>query len=740
MSILKRLRIEAEKTQEELASMVGVSTSVYQRIEQDPEYASPRVLMKLCRILGTDMDRVLEPEVECRRPEIHNPYQALFARLGLLDSYLADYETGNEATANLVAMTRLSMSLARQKPNLGVMGRSDAGKSHFINTLLGSTALPAQLQPTTSAVTILRHIADKPQWQNEDVLIFKELVAIAKLNDEAFCTDPKRFYASGGIELLSSEIVHDHFDSSATEAYSCVVYVESDILNACNIVDSPGFANTDAEREEQSDTAKALSMLQMLDVLVYMSPITGCMDHTDMVSLRSVFKTLNMPEAANDKLPPLGNLFIVTSQAAPHISEKDLQGMIEKAARRVFSHFETPDGSGALEERGSKSGKGITETTLKARWYSFWSSTPERSDPLIGDLCHYLQSGIADTVKSSADGLVDRLKEEGSESLQSYLGAAENQIIKYEQLLEDSRLALEPVAIAKRFEEIEETRTELLAVVAEARNNALKESQENMQRILEQPKLEALIKDKYKDKKEAQEYAASLVTDRIQTAVEQAFKLHGTKVEASISERLEQCSAVMNKVELDKDSVSIPFDAKGYFTGGMIGAGMAAGLGIYASTMGALGGYAVVAQAVGILSSMGVGFAWSGGTAGIISGVATIGGPVVVTAALAAGVVLLGKRLFGDSWQRRLSKQLLKVFEEQQVTEKLLGSVDTAFDNLDSSVRDGCQGLKDGYHAYIAELQKLVENPVQSRADLAASVDQYRRDLAFFLGAPWAQA
>jgi hypothetical protein len=261
-----------------------------------------------------------------------------------------------------------------------------------------------------------------------------------------------------------------------------------------------------------------------------------------------------------------------------------------------------------------------------------------------------------------------------------------------------------------------------------------------MQSILEQPKLEALIKDKYKDKKEAQEYAASLVTDRIQTAVEQAFKLHGTKVEASISERLEQCSAVMNKVELDKDSVSIPFDAKGYFTGGMIGAGMAAGLGIYASTMGALGGYAVVAQAVGILSSMGVGFAWSGGTAGIISGVATIGGPVVVTAALAAGVVLLGKRLFGDSWQRRLSKQLLKVFEEQQVTEKLLGSVDTAFDNLDSSVRDGCQGLKDGYHAYIAELQKLVENPVQSRADLAASVDQYRRDLAFFLGAPWAQA
>lgn len=740
MSVLKQLRIAADKTQEELASMVGVSTSVYQRIEQDPEYASPRVLMNLCRILGTDMDRVLEPEVECKRPEIHNPYQTLFARLGLLDSYLADYETGNEATANLVAMTRLSMSLARQKPNLGVMGRSDAGKSHFINTLLGSTALPAQLQPTTSAVTILRHIADKPQWQNEDVLIFKELVAITKLNDEAFCTDPKRFYASGGIELLSSEIVHDHFDRSATEAYSCVAYVESDILNACNIVDSPGFANTDAEREEQSDTAKALSMLQMLDVLVYMSPVTGCMDHTDMVSLRSVFKTLNIPEAANDKLPPLGNLFIVTSQAARHISEKDLQSMIEKAARRVFSHFETPDGSGALEERGSKSGKGITETMLKARWYSFWSSTPERSDPLIGDLCHYLQSGIADTVKSSADGLVDRLKEEGSESLQSYLGAAECQIIKYEQLLEGSRLALEPVAIAKRFEEIEETRTELLAVVAEARNKALKESQEDMQSILEQPKLEALIKDKYKDKKEAQAYAASLVTDRIQTAVEQAFKLHGTKVEASISERLEQCSAVMNKVELDKDSVSIPFDAKGYFTGGMIGAGMAAGLGIYASTMGALGGYAVVAQTVGILSSMGVGFAWSGGTAGIISGVATIGGPVVVTAVLAASVVLLGKRLFGDSWQRRLSKQLLKVFEEQQVTEKLLGGVGTTFDNLDSSVRDGCQGLKDGYHAYIAELQKLVENPVQSRADLAASVDQYRRDLAFFLKAPWSQA
>ena len=249
-----------------------------------------------------------------------------------------------------------------------------------------------------------------------------------------------------------------------------------------------------------------------------------------------------------------------------------------------------------------------------------------------------------------------------------------------------------------------------------------------------------LIQTKYKDKKEAQEFASALVVERIQSKIEKVFAAQVGSVEEAISGRLEKCSVSMNRVEASKPQIQIPFDAKGAFTGTAIGATVAAGLGAYASTMGVLGGYAVAAQGVGILSSLGLGFAWSGGTAGIMSGIAAVGGPIVVTVAIAAGVALMAKRLFGESWQRRLSKQLIKVFQEERVAATILENVDSEFASLESIVLKGCLNLKEAYHSYIADLQNMTENPIQSRADLAARVDQLREDLAFFVGAPWAQA
>lgn len=672
--------------------------------------------------------------------KVGDPYKGLFGQILFLKSYLDDISATEESKGKSQVESALaSISMVSRKPNLGVMGRSDAGKSHFINTLLGGTPLPAKLQPTTSVVTIVRHIDDRPSGLKDRVVIFKEMAYLEKLDSLEYCTDEAHVYKSGDYDLLSSEIVHNHFEEHETKAYSCVVYLDSDVLRACNIIDAPGFANTDYQQGESSDTEKAISMLSMVDVLVYMSSVTGCMDSTDISSLRTVFKTLPAPEMKDKELPALSNLFFVTSHAAAHVATNDLEELRKTAAARIHKHFFIKTGEGVLEERSAEYGKDISPETLEKRWYFFWSSTKERRDPLLSGISEYLRTKMPSIIEGNIKEVINDVKISSTENISNFITEAENKLIQYEELLNSYRTNLKPPEMAKKLAEIEAIRSELLPMIKQSNDATNKLVSASIGKNLDIEYIEKIINEKYKDKNEAKDYAYVHIIERIQLGIEKIFTAQTKSIENEISNNLEACTISLSKVETEI-KVDIPFDAKGAFTGLGAGAGLAMALGAYASSFGSLGGYIVAAKGVSILSSLGIGFGATAGTSGVMSGIAIIGGPVVLTAILATGLALGIKRLFGDSWQKRLAKQIVSTIEENNVGGVIAKNVNNEFDKLHSNVDKGCNNLKEGYLAHIKRMKDELENPAQSKDELLSHIDELRDYLSFFAAAPWALA
>ncbi len=497
--------------------------------------------------LNTDISEILldENEEEEYKIEVGSPYEKVFNKVSILKSYLKEaMDIFTPVSKKQTESVLSAINMVAHKPNLGVMGRSDSGKSHFINALLNNDCLPAKLQPTTSAVTIIRHIEDRPAGIKDNVLIFKEMAVLDNLDSLEYCSDKEKLYKSGDYNILSSEIVHDHVNGRVSEAYSCVVYLDAEILNACNIIDAPGFANTDSDRGDQSDTAKAITMLSMLDVLVYMSPVTGCMDNTDLLSLRTVFKTLPEP-AQNDKsLPALSNLFFVTSHAAPHISDHDLGDLRKTAANRIHTNFYIEEGEGVLEDRGIRYGKKITPETLEDRWYFFWSSTKERREPLFSDISELLNSKMPVIIEKNINSVTLDAKEHAEEHIKNTIVEAENKLIQYEELLQTYQSQLEPEEKEYKLSEIEGLRHDITVMAKQTTETVITSVKKSITKNINVGQVEKIIKARFKNKNEAEKYAYSHIIERVQSNVESVFLKETVSLEQKISDNLEKTNGV----------------------------------------------------------------------------------------------------------------------------------------------------------------------------------------------------
>jgi hypothetical protein len=84
--------------------------------------------------------------------------------------------------------------------NLLITGRFDPGKTRIANALLGRDNLPSQYTPTTSVVTFVPHVSDRPHWQKEDVWIMKKGFDPGRWNDCGHCQEFRLI--AGGYESL----------------------------------------------------------------------------------------------------------------------------------------------------------------------------------------------------------------------------------------------------------------------------------------------------------------------------------------------------------------------------------------------------------------------------------------------------------------------------------------------------------------------------------------------------------
>lgn len=163
------------------------------------------------------------------------------------------------------------IALLKNKKTIGIGGQFSAGKSKFINSIIGTEILPEDQAPTTSIATyILKGKMLKTEAltsQNEKVPL--DLEAVKALSHA--------FYEK--YQLGFSQFIHNLVISAPEFPYDSIA-----------ILDTPGYSKDDANKKQSiSDSEKALAQLKSVDYLIWLIDIeNGVMKQADIQFIESL--------------------------------------------------------------------------------------------------------------------------------------------------------------------------------------------------------------------------------------------------------------------------------------------------------------------------------------------------------------------------------------------------------------------------------------------------------------------
>ncbi|BAY23910.1 XRE family transcriptional regulator [Calothrix sp. NIES-2100] len=739
---LRAYRQKAGMGQEQLANILGISHEEVCLYEQAPETVPMGLLIKWLQIFGVDIVTAMSaPIPPLKAIDPGTPYTELYRRLNLLNQYIdaaSPVDTLNlptqPATPNDL---KKRLKLYKQKPNVVLTGGFDAGKSHMANALLGSKNLPVGYQPATRVITFIRHIEDRPEWCKDDVLIVdedfwlkdekgKQIIDLQRLDEqEAY---KNCCIQAGSLDILQKYGVHGNNDE--IPAHAAVVYLDSPLLRACNLIDLPGYS--DQPDEVSKDVEKATSAAQIADVLLYASLAKGHIKGEDMIRLGSLLRSLPNPETECSNFPTLGNLFIVATHADPSISDEELKGISEKAAKRLYNNLSET----VLERRRVQINRAITEADLRQRLFTFWSERPDRCQHLFDELTKILGESLPEARMHRIDREMKAVKEDNTKKYLSLIEGYETTLTNIEvKNAQRSQLEALEANESSRQQETKEKREKVYQRIQDLKQDTRTSFQNYAQQLLTVESVESIIRNKYDEKKEAKEFLAGYLVEKLQNEIEQIIKVNSDKFRHEIEDFLKSYEVKLPNLNV---CINIPFDFLGAFLGGLAGLGSIGALSAWAAALGNLGGYILVAKLVSFLSALGISFGFTGGTAGVIAAVAAIGGPIVLFIGLSAAIAFGVWGLFGDSWQKRLAKQTVKYFEEQHICQKFLKGIDEYWQDTVNSFEKGADAVEvDWSNKYLPHLRDITSATPESKEHIEEIVKKLQQLTDFFAEIPW---
>jgi len=738
----RRYREQQGMSQEEVASRLKISVDHVKLGEQFPAKVSMGLAMKWLQILGVDLATAISEETP-PLPGIEPgfPYAELYRRLNLLNQYinetppLDEFEFPTNPKLPLPDDVLTQIQEYYQKPNVVLTGGFDTGKSHLANSLLGSKNLPESYQPATKLITIIRHLGNRPHWFNADVWIIdedfwldehgKHTIDLKLLDNRKHC-EKHRLY-SGSFDILEEYGVHK-YDNNKTEigGHTAIVYLDSPLLKACNLIDLPGYS--DQPDEISKDVDKANSATQIADILIYTSLAKGHINGQDMPRLTNLLRLLPTPENECQNFPTLGNLFIVATHADPSISNTELPNILNNASARLYNHLNET----SIQKRREATNREITQDDVQQRFFTFWTERPDRCQRLFDELTKLLAEYYPESIQCQVDREINAIKNDNKKQ-------CAEQIEKYQETLaniEESRNSLKKAEANEpaRQKEIQQSLNYVRKRIKKLGEDTEKSFQKYAKSVINVNSIEQTIRKKYNNKKEAQEYVAGYLVDLLQSNLETLISANSEKLKVEIDTFLEGYPQP-KLTKKDGIEVSIPFDTKGAFLGGIAGLGAYGALATWAAGLGNLGGYILVAKLVSLLSALGISI--GGGTAAVISFVATIGGPLTLGIALSVALASLIFGLFGEAWQSRLAKQLVKCFEEQDVCGKLLRENKQYWQDTATAFDQGAEALETASKDNIEHLRELVSPDTDSRERIEEIIKKLEVLQNFFADIPW---
>ena len=252
-----------------------------------------------------------------------------------------------------VSMLYTKMAELFKKPKIAFLGKSDAGKSSIINSFLGAEKMPISWTPLTSIVVYIKHIEDKPCYMEKTTFIFKkgekgELWDESKLKDKEYCE--KWIIESGDIELLQKYGTNRENSNAGT----AVVFLDFPMLKNCDIVDVPGITSG-----SDGDNAKATAIINLIDIVVYLSQANGFLSEADIKYINNIFENF---KNRKEIISTVDSMFFVASQADTlnENFDESVNAILNKGSERLYKNL-----------RSAKIAENLTLERLRSRFFAY---------------------------------------------------------------------------------------------------------------------------------------------------------------------------------------------------------------------------------------------------------------------------------------------------------------------------------------------------------------------------------
>lgn len=712
-------------TQEEFAKLIGVRQDSVSRMEKTPETIDLTILLKIAEATGTTLDELVGYKRSLPKAlQVENTWDtSAFIKKTLL-KYL---KTKSENLSLEGKYEKLVFELEKiiqttiVKPTVAIVGMSDAGKSRLINSLLGIDKMPTSWTPTTSVSVHIKHVDDRPAFIEDEVWIFKGDKSgfdTKKIYDETYCEKWK--IASGPASILAEYGTRQGDKYDLEEASAAVVYVESSILQICDIVDLPGFGTGD----RRNDDILAQKSREFADIVVYMSIANGFLRATDIEFIKSTLNSLPVIENKENELTTLNNLFVVASQAhaIDNGNKIELEKILDAGSQRLFSLVPEE----IWQNREEQSGYVHTESSLRERFFTYTTDKPYLRECFEEEIRQLLQK-IPSIVNRSA---IEAIRKH-TESLELNL---KREINQYEEILKERekyKILLEEI---KRNEPMrvngnEQARKSVLNSIKTLKNEAIRDFERDFTSVIFVENIVDIIKEKkYKKKKEDMELLAGYLSSKLQAKLQTILKSKSEDLNKVIDNYLKNFNIQINKFESQLKGFDIPFDTLKIFASGLAGLATFGGLAIWASTLGNLGAYILVAKGVSVLSALGISIA--GGTAGAASAVAALGGPITLGIALAVIVGLSMFAFVSGGWQKSIAKKLVKEYSKQDAFNQFVTEIEKFWIDTETAFTAAADHLDAEWRTYVEDLSEMVNS--YSVVEIQESILKAERLQRFF--------
>lgn len=608
-----------------------------------------------------------------------------------------------------------------RKPRVALMGMSDAGKSSFINSIIGLEKMPVSWTPTTSIAVYIKHINDRPSFIHDETWIFKfkddenNEWDINNIDNEEYCNRFK--LSSGSVDILQDYGIRQGSKYSIEDAGSAVVYVDSDILKVCDIIDLPGFCTGDRENDDiLSEKAK-----KQADIVVYMSQATGFLKGVDIEFLKGAIKAIPVLENKNNKIEPLENLFIIASQAHNVGNEDKIKDILNCGCDRLYNNIPVE----VWHEKEEISGFSYNKEILKKRFYSY---TIDRRD---------LRANFEQQFTILLEKLPSIILEQTILNLKSI--CVDNKVLMGKQIKQLELILKEKEKSKKMLENLKEKEEKIKIENNEYRNTLINtiEDYKRLSKLsfddmydnfISISNIENIIDRKgYRKKKEDIDLLIGYINSSLESKLENILKESSKKLSIDIEKYIGIFDKIIGDIT-EGTNINLSFDVKRLFASGLASAATLGGLSVWASTLGNLGGYILVTKGVSILSAMGISIA--GGTAAAVSTVSAIGGPVVLGIGLAILAGLSVFSLLKGGWKRNVAKKIVKEYEKQNTKVKIHKILDDFWDSTIEAFNIGADNLEKEYSYQINNL--YIASNSSSDEDIQRNIEKYKELIEIF--------